>query len=420
LAGEHPLPPGTSIAQAYDDAGQGLLILGEPGAGKTTLLLDLARELLTRAQGDPLQPIPVIVNLSSWATKQPPLATWLTDQLQLVYQVPSRLVQAWLEHDQWLLLLDGLDEVEVSARSACIQAINTSYRGEHFVPLVVCSRSREYTAQEVRLALPGAVVVQPLQKQEIVDYLKRVGKPMMAVRAALRTNPILQQLITTPLMLNVIILAYRDKTAKDLPQLGTLEEQQQQIFERYVERMLEQRAVMGKFSPQQTRKWLIWLAQHMKQHQLTDFYLERLQPEWLPTQRSRIVYRLLVGLLVGLVWLFQRSDEIQHTEVLNWSWKNLWWGLLVGLVVGLLFGLVVGLFSGGEVYLQHYILRAIFWRDGAMPWHYVRFLDEAAERILLQKVGGGYRFIHPLFLNYFASQGTTTADVPEQSSSQNP
>ena len=25
-----------------------------------------------------------------------------------------------------------------------------------------------------------------------------------------------------------------------------------------------------------------------------------------------------------------------------------------------------------------------------MPWHYVRFLEEATERILLQRVGGGY------------------------------
>jgi hypothetical protein len=41
-----------------------------------------------------------------------------------------------------------------------------------------------------------------------------------------------------------------------------------------------------------------------------------------------------------------------------------------------------------------------------MPWHYVRFLDEATERILLQRVGGGYRFIHPLFQEYFASLGT--------------
>ena len=47
---EHAFPPGTSIVEAYDEAGGGLLILGVPGAGKTTLLLALAQELLTRVK----------------------------------------------------------------------------------------------------------------------------------------------------------------------------------------------------------------------------------------------------------------------------------------------------------------------------------------------------------------------------------
>lgn len=52
LTREDPLPSYTSIVQACDLAGQRLLILGEPGAGKTTLLLELACELLTRAESD--------------------------------------------------------------------------------------------------------------------------------------------------------------------------------------------------------------------------------------------------------------------------------------------------------------------------------------------------------------------------------
>lgn len=79
IAHESPLPTGTSLAQVYDEAGQGLLLLGAPGAGKTTLLLDLARELLIRAESDPTQPLPVILNPSSWASKKLPLATWLVD-----------------------------------------------------------------------------------------------------------------------------------------------------------------------------------------------------------------------------------------------------------------------------------------------------------------------------------------------------
>jgi predicted NACHT family NTPase len=152
-----------------------MLILGEPGAGKTTLLLDLARELLTRAAGNPTHPVPVILNLSSWGMKKLPLTTWLIDQLQLVYSVPSRLSQAWLEQEQCLLLLDGLDEVEDEAQSKCIEAIN-AYRAAHFVPLVVCSRSQEYLAQEARLVLPSAVEIQPLDEQQVTEYLKQVPR----------------------------------------------------------------------------------------------------------------------------------------------------------------------------------------------------------------------------------------------------
>lgn len=158
-----------------------------------------------------------------------------------MYGLPSSLGQALLDQDQWIVLLDGLDEVEVSACGGYIEAIN-AYRGEHFVPLVVCSRSHEYLTQEARLDLSSAVEIQPLQEREVMEYLKHIGKPMAAVRAALRTNPVLTQLLTTPLMLSVVILAYRDKAVKDLPTLGSIEEQQQQIFARYVERMLEQRA----------------------------------------------------------------------------------------------------------------------------------------------------------------------------------
>lgn len=78
---ESPLLPGTSITEAYNDAGGELLILGEPGSGKTTLLLELTRNLLEHAKQDDELQMPVVFNLSSWATKQHPLAQWLVEEL---------------------------------------------------------------------------------------------------------------------------------------------------------------------------------------------------------------------------------------------------------------------------------------------------------------------------------------------------
>ncbi len=58
-----------------------LLVLGEPGAGKTTMLLELARDLLSRAERDPIKPMPVIFSLSAWTEAKPSLAEWLVDEL---------------------------------------------------------------------------------------------------------------------------------------------------------------------------------------------------------------------------------------------------------------------------------------------------------------------------------------------------
>ena len=63
----------------------------------------------------------------------------------------------------------------------------------------------------------------------------------------------------------------------------------------------------------------------------------------------------------------------------------------------------VGLNAGGAACLKHLVLRRWLIRNGSTPWNYVRFLDHAAQRILLRKVGGGYVFIHRMLLEYFAA-----------------
>jgi hypothetical protein len=44
----------------------------------------------------------------------------------------------------------------------------------------------------------------------------------------------------------------------------------------------------------------------------------------------------------------------------------------------------------------------VFWVLTFVGWKYAPFLDFAADRILLRKVGGGYIFIHRLLMEYFA------------------
>ena len=122
-----PLPAGTQASHVFDAIGEGrsLLILGEPGAGKTTTLLSLARNLLDRT--DHGQRLPVIFNLSSWLNE--PVERWLVKELNSKYQVPKVLGQRWVDEQQLLLLLDGLDEVAQARRAACVTALNQFHQG---------------------------------------------------------------------------------------------------------------------------------------------------------------------------------------------------------------------------------------------------------------------------------------------------
>jgi hypothetical protein len=335
---EQPLPPGTSITQVYDETEHELLILGEPGAGKSTLLLDLAKHLLTRAERDETHPLPVILPLSSWAAKRPPLQDWIAEQLAQIYDVPRQLSEQWVKEERILPLLDGLDEMEETARPACIAEINV-YHHEHLIPLVVCSRTTEYEAAISchRLALQGAVVVQPLTREDVDAYLVRAGESLTALRNALKENTHLQMLSTTPLMLNILTLTYQGRSVRGLSSnKETL--LLKQVWDDYVQRMVTRKGNSKRYPPERTRAWLSYLAQQMRKHNQTVFYLEHLQPDWLKAKQqctyAKLGIRLpaiMIGVLVSILvqWFFLGNT-----------------GLLPLLLYGVMGGLLGGLWPG--------------------------------------------------------------------------
>jgi hypothetical protein len=338
-----PLPAGTCITEVYDEAGGALLILGEPGAGKTTLLLELARDLLARAHADEREPIPVVFNLSSWAQQRAPLADWLVEELSLRYQASRTLGQSWVDNDKLLLLLDGLDEVAAAQRGACIQAIN-SYRQAHpLVSMVVCSRNEDYLNQKQQLELQRAIVVQPLTAQQIDEYLARAGEQVAAVRVALNEDKVLQELATTPLMLNILILAYRGVPLDEITRGGSAEARQEQLLASYVQHMLKRRRAETRYTPEQTTHWLSHLASQMKRQNQTLFYLEQMQPDWLSSSRALRVYKRLAvrlpGVLIGMIVSFSISVFIPFSS--GGSGEN-------GIINILLGGLLGGFLSEGR------------------------------------------------------------------------
>ncbi|MGQ0600820.1 MAG: NACHT domain-containing protein, partial [Anaerolineales bacterium] len=581
-----PIPPGTPIIQVFDEMERALLILGAPGSGKTITLLELARDLLDRAEVDPAQPIPVVFNLSPWAEHRPPLIAWMVDELSSKYQIPRKIGSAWLEAHDLLPMLDGLDEVRVEHRNACVEAINT-YRQEHgLAGLAVCSRDEDYEALTRKLKLSSAIVIQQLTERQIDDWLIASGEKLSGLRATLQTDPVLQALARSPLMLSVMSLACEGMATETFASSGSIEAHRKHIFDAYVQRMLKRRSADKGYTSEQTVKWLAWLAKELLQRRQSVFLIESLSLSWLRAGIGQILYRASNGLVimlwvllaawpallgalalpegttlisklirgpqyivlsafvcVSIIMLYGFWDTgVRIVEALRWSWPEaiglhrnmlrtlftlvsdkstpaaglipyllvgflvtllfawvlsrslslsstrqlalmlftlpvgtLLFGALGGLMGGLngvqvetrtrpnqgvvrsaknalicggLFGLfgiaagaLIGLYGvwvannlglrwhipGGlsaSVYIgivggwaglmigfffygllgvvRHFTLRLLLFLDKSLPWNLTHFLDHCAERILLQKVGGGYIFIHRLVQEYFA------------------
>lgn len=85
------------------------------------------------------------------------------------------------------------------------------------------------------------------------------------------------------------------------------------------------------------------------------------------------------------------------------GWSGAWLGMsLLGVILALLFG--------GFPIIQHLILRWQLWRNGSIPWYLAPFLEDAVDRILLHRVGGGYAFIHRALLEYFAGKDLSAVE----------
>ena len=156
----------SSLLEVFQEHGHRLLILGEPGSGKTFTLLQLTEELLDQADRDLTHPVPVVLNLSSWALERKPLPEWIAEEMLAQYQVARKVTKAWLAEDELLLMLDGLDEVDEAHRNECLLAINT-FMAEEQTELVVCSRIGDYEQLKDKLNVSTAVRIQPLTDDEI-------------------------------------------------------------------------------------------------------------------------------------------------------------------------------------------------------------------------------------------------------------
>ena len=482
-----PLPEGTKVIDIFDKIGAGrtLLILGEPGSGKTITLLELTRDLVARAEEDVNLLIPVVFNLSSWAGKQQKIEDWLVEELGTKYQVHKEIREPLVKKQQLLLLLDGLDEVKEEYQNSCIAALN-QFKQDYDTELVVCSRIKDYERLSNPLKFQTAVYLKPLSLEQVGYYLRSLGTELTGLKILLKSDTVLQNLAQSPLMLNIMTLTYHQ--VEDLPKTEVVDERERrsQLLNDYINKMFRRynRYKGDKiYSEEQTRHWLIWLAQKMEQDPQGIFLIEQMQPTLLNSLLPKLIYSigvgwiytLLYGISIGLpfwwsygwlnaliigvifgiafglsIWLiiglridfiideiilaiFKLIDKLRYGKIIEQKYikkvttttpnqgmkesaKRAFIGGVFGAIIGAIMGIIqsemllIGIFFGltfgwttqGLACIQHFTLRLILYFNNYIPWNYARFLNYAADRIFLQKVGGGYIFIHRMLMEHFA------------------
>ena len=312
-------PPQQSIIEIFEAEGRGLLILGDPGAGKTTSLLTLAADLLARASADPAYPIPVVLPLASWRGQ--PLDTWIPHQINEQYRILPRFSADWVTRNQLILLLDGLDELPTEQQPECVAAINQFRESHGLTPIAVCARQADYDALPVPLNLNGAIALQPLDQGQIRDFL---ADQFGELQAFLLGERKLLKMAQSPLFLSLITRLFGRVPADELAGLAG---DQTAIFRVYVEQMLAQASHENRDSADLVRP-LRWLAHQLKQRNQPIFFLDRIQPDWLPSR-----------FLIRLYFVLSRFLGAFVLEV-AWAYRDLGWGA-VG--AGVMFGVLIAL-----------------------------------------------------------------------------
>lgn len=293
-----------------------MVIIGEPGAGKSVLALWLTLGLLDDTGSD--QPVPVLLNLSSWVPGSArrsgidPVLEWVAYRIEQDYpflldaerygkDAPLRLATT----RQILPILDGLDEIAPTLRTEAIRRLDHVCGLDQ--PIVITSRTQEYEravmAGGVALMTAAVIEIEPVRVEDVVTLL--APAPLEDARwrstlAAILADPTLPLALslTNPLMVSLARSVFIDPQTNPQVLLDSQRFPDQAAIDHYLmERFLP--AVYGDaWGGVKTRRWLAFLARHLsagETHDIAWWRLEKAVP--------RYIMAIIFGSVGGLVAL---------------------------------------------------------------------------------------------------------------------
>jgi hypothetical protein len=281
-----------------------ILILGEAGSGKTTRMAELVRDFLSNMEEDSTAPIPIALNLATWAGKQESMQKWCLGQLK--NQVSALILDGWIANARIILLLDALDQVPPENRGACISAIN-EFRASHpEIRVIISCRASEHQTVFSALQIDTILTIQPLTRESIDSAVAEDLHELAGLRKVLDLVPDLYDTLQTPLMLDVarIVYASSNKALTIVP--GTPEHLRRQLFDAYVIRMIDAKDFSGRSKARQTVRALAYIASNLRHYGQTYFNPESLVAVSWYGGRDEFAMRILkwtsgiVGAISGL------------------------------------------------------------------------------------------------------------------------
>lgn len=303
--------PNSSLVDVFERAGGSLLITGAPGHGKTVQLLRLLRELLDRrTPTEEGVPIPVVLSMSEWRRSSGTIAAWLREELQTKYGVPSELARRWTETAQILPFFDGLDEVPVDDRPACLDAINAFLARSGAAAAITCrSGTPSMPVESIR-----ARVVVELGPLADAATSRLLGGEWQPLRAAIAGSDDLVELARTPLMLHLLRSSITEGAFDALPgEGGSLVDW---VYRQFIRASFSSRrgkeVVREEFEPKLTR-----VASTMKKLEHGVLLLEELQPHWLRIAGIRRLYLWASRGIVALVFTCAAIPSMVYTPLDN-------------------------------------------------------------------------------------------------------
>ena len=205
--------PGKRLpAVEFVDLNPRLVILGKPGSGKTTFLKFLAIQCIQ----DELLPghVPIFVLLRRFSEDQakPDLFQYILNKFEFCGLEKHDLLQL-LKYSRLLILLDGLDEVNESARRHItneIQAFSNRFYGNRFI--VTCRTA----AQEYAFDKFAEVEIADFSEKQITAFSRNWfihandESKARGFLEQLRHNKRIQELATSPLLLTLLCIVFGD------------------------------------------------------------------------------------------------------------------------------------------------------------------------------------------------------------------